>query len=203
MRDSSGRGVGGNDGKAYKTNQSNKQTEHHDRYKLLLSALIGQTSEVHSDRVSLQLALQQITEIATYVNEKSRENEKFLRVVRLQEELGMKDLVKPSRKMVKEGQLQKIKLNEKGHVPCRLYLFNDLLLCIKGQRLQTISGLRRIEMPLVSELKIRVESIEHNESKRSSCTLLLFRIFLARAQATKNQKSLEKCIYGPVHPVYF
>lgn len=130
------------------------------RYKLLLENLTKKTDREHPDFESLDYSVQQIEEIANYVNEKRRENESIIRVVHLQEELGVTDLVKPSRKLIKEGTLHKIKLNEKGSVPAQLYLFNDLLLCVKGNRLQT----RRINMPLDDrELKIAIFELDPTE----------------------------------------
>eukprot|EP00761_Pharyngomonas_kirbyi_P014445 gb/GECH01014475.1/.p1 GENE.gb/GECH01014475.1/~~gb/GECH01014475.1/.p1 ORF type:complete len:384 (+),score=94.41 gb/GECH01014475.1/:1-1152(+) len=121
-------------------------------YKLIFKSLEKSTSSTHSDFKSLQQATQNIEAIADHCEDQLRKNEGLIRVLHLEKELKMKGLATDSRQLVEEGKLGKVRLNEKGVVPSSIYLFNDMLLCVKTTHLKK----RRIEMPFISELRIKI-----------------------------------------------
>jgi len=107
------------------------------RYVLLLQELIKNSSELHSQWDTMQTALKKLKEIAMAINEGQRSMENTMRLNELSNLLRKvpKDfqLVKPHRKLIKEGTMIVVETgtkksyddSDKLHV---VYLFNDILL---------------------------------------------------------------------------
>ncbi|CAM9738706.1 unnamed protein product, partial [Chrysoparadoxa australica] len=95
------------------------------RYKLLLSELLKHTKDSHPDWVNLNVALTEITNAASKLNENARDHDRRQRVLDLQ--LQFKEsLVTASRYLVQEGTLKKVCNN--GPKKYKFVLFNDMLL---------------------------------------------------------------------------
>eukprot|EP01111_Echinosteliopsis_oligospora_P009558 TRINITY_DN2823_c0_g1_i1.p1 TRINITY_DN2823_c0_g1~~TRINITY_DN2823_c0_g1_i1.p1 ORF type:complete len:446 (+),score=91.59 TRINITY_DN2823_c0_g1_i1:687-2024(+) len=105
------------------------------RYFLLLQDLVKHTDKDHQDYQNLELAAKQIQEIAGYINTKSREAENITKVIEIQDmiEGEYEPLGKPTRRFVKEGQLQELTKNTTRRVAVVLFLFNDILVVTKVQ----------------------------------------------------------------------
>jgi hypothetical protein len=109
------------------------------RYVLLLKELRRHTGPSHSHYSSLISALNKIQVIASFINEGKRQAENLSKVSEIQSRISgdMRDLVSPTRKLVKEGILQT--MASKGLFgtvkmkPYSFYLFNDLLLWVNEQ----------------------------------------------------------------------
>ncbi|KAL6076105.1 putative mitochondrial DNA polymerase I protein C [Balamuthia mandrillaris] len=104
------------------------------RYKLLLTDLAKHTWEEHPDYKNLILALEKITETATYVNQKQNEALNVQKVLSIQSTLTgkrLESLVDPQRRFVREGSL--IELNDKGKSGKQRWfiLFNDIIVRCK------------------------------------------------------------------------
>mmetsp|Transcript_8088 Transcript_8088/g.34037 ORF Transcript_8088/g.34037 Transcript_8088/m.34037 type:complete len:491 (-) Transcript_8088:82-1554(-) len=107
------------------------------RYEMLLKDILKHTWVDHPDYEDLQQAVGIINGIATFVNERKREEENFSKMADVQRRMvGKKtpDLVQPHRKWMKEGELLELEQGGK-EVERYLFLFTDMLLCAnqKGQ----------------------------------------------------------------------
>lgn len=109
------------------------------RYKLLLEDLIKNSLQVSSFYDKLVRATTQITVIADYCNEKSREFEQTHKLIDLQQKLKLKKmnlLDKPHRRLLDEAIFQQTpvynaRLDKQNKLSkCDAYLMNDMILCI-------------------------------------------------------------------------
>jgi hypothetical protein len=124
-----------------------------------LKDLVHHTPENHPDFLNLKEALVLIVDIARYCNKKKAEAENIFRVVELAEELKIKDLVQPSRKLVHEGKL----MNARSRYSTKLYLFNDLLVLDEPSAFVN----KIIQIPLCSmygDKGINVSTVEDGDS---------------------------------------
>jgi len=97
------------------------------RYPLLIEQLIRYTRNSHVDYSQLTAALAKMEAIAKYVNEAKRHEENITKVVEIQQMLtGCENLVTPTRKYIREGDLTEV--DGKKKTIRHFYLFNDLLL---------------------------------------------------------------------------
>ena len=94
------------------------------RYQILLQNLLENTPYDHGDYDDLVDAVQLVKECAEYQNAKIRETNNKMKVHQLSKLFNLPDLIKPSRRLVREGDLF---LKNSKHKQ-RAYLFNDLLL---------------------------------------------------------------------------
>jgi hypothetical protein len=106
-----------------------------------LKDLLKNTPEEHPEYEDLKESHDSIVEIATYCNKKKAEALNVFKVVELAEELKIKDLVQPGRRIVKEGELRRAKSRKVA----RLYLFNDLMVIVEKGLLNKV-----IQIPLAS-----------------------------------------------------
>jgi hypothetical protein len=93
------------------------------RYEILLKNLLEHTPEDHIDHSDLTEAVELVKSCAEYQNAKIRETNNKMKVHQISKLLNMSNLVKPSRRLVREGDLF---LKHSKHKQ-RAYLFNDLL----------------------------------------------------------------------------
>eukprot|EP01132_Coremiostelium_polycephalum_P009646 gene9646-11828_t len=101
------------------------------RYKLLLTELLQHTPEIHKDYENIKLALKEIQNVASSINESKRNAEGMEKIVLIQSQLTKSfEIVQPFRRYIKEGP---ILFEKRGVLKERyLFLFNDaLLLCKK------------------------------------------------------------------------
>lgn len=102
------------------------------RYLLLLNDLLKATKPDHCDYTDLKSGIAQMQTLADNINSAIKQAEKLNQVLQIQEKLGMKDLVEPSRVFVRTGVLQLCHLDnssmfKKDVANYWFYLFNDLL----------------------------------------------------------------------------
>lgn len=98
------------------------------RYRILLDALLDKTDKEHADRYLLEEARDAVSNIAEYQNGKIRQAKNLRRVYQLSKRLKLKDLVSPSRRIIREGKVEVHKCQ------CIAYLFNDLLVLEQEDR---------------------------------------------------------------------
>ncbi|KAJ3437598.1 faciogenital dysplasia protein [Anaeramoeba flamelloides] len=103
------------------------------KYPLLFRELLKSTSKDFPDYNDLKEAFLKISEVADYVNEKKRNAEEQMEVVKIHQQIsGIEkkfELVKPHRRFIMEGLLKK---RSKRRIQQRqFWLFNDLLLYAK------------------------------------------------------------------------
>ena len=99
------------------------------RYKMLLEDYVKRRLPDHPDYKPAAEALKTISKVAADVNSSITESENMLKMLEIQSKLPANALtpaVLPSRKLLKEGELQK--MCRKGPQPRLVYLFSDCLL---------------------------------------------------------------------------
>jgi len=124
------------------------------RYKLLLDDIIKNTPRFHPDKDNLQEARTQIDSIAWYINDQIKDYENSRIMIDIQKSLqgGVPKIIKPDRKLIKQGNLMKVNKNGGHAQPRYVILFSDMLMyCkIKGNIIQ--GGL--IELPKNDALEV-------------------------------------------------
>eukprot|EP01091_Cochliopodium_minus_P011122 TRINITY_DN3094_c0_g1_i2.p1 TRINITY_DN3094_c0_g1~~TRINITY_DN3094_c0_g1_i2.p1 ORF type:complete len:1443 (+),score=516.66 TRINITY_DN3094_c0_g1_i2:125-4330(+) len=96
------------------------------RYKLLLQDLVKRTDENHPDIGPLTKSLDEMSIVATEINEAIRNAENTQKIIQIQQLfITFVDLVAPHRKFVKEGMMQKI--CRKARKERTFWLFNDMV----------------------------------------------------------------------------
>eukprot|EP01103_Thecamoeba_quadrilineata_P018688 TRINITY_DN724_c0_g2_i2.p1 TRINITY_DN724_c0_g2~~TRINITY_DN724_c0_g2_i2.p1 ORF type:complete len:245 (-),score=50.94 TRINITY_DN724_c0_g2_i2:742-1476(-) len=122
------------------------------RYLLLLKELVKVTDPSHPDFDGLQSVDSKLQEIATLINDRKRDWERYSNLVRIQKLIIPKltDLISPVRRLVWEGDIKMFKLQRQSHgsddvnlktifgralqKDRRLLLFNDQLMICKQQK---------------------------------------------------------------------
>lgn len=124
------------------------------RYKLLLDDIIKNTPRFHPDKDNLQEARTQIDSIAWYINDQIKEYENSRIMIDIQKSLqgGVPKIIKPDRKLIRQGNLMKVNKNGGHAQPRYVILFSDMLMyCkIKGNIMQ--GG--QIELPKNDALEV-------------------------------------------------
>ena len=153
------------------------------KYPLLLKELLRYTEDDHPDKENLEKAFSQLQSITTFINQKKKESENFLKLLEIQEAIS--DLPKnfsivgPDRTFIREANLIKI---SKGRAQERhFYLFNDLIVygakpMIKSNRL-TFKGKILLQMLLVNDLPdtpdrkftFEIVRLDHKKKKYIIC----------------------------------
>jgi hypothetical protein len=104
------------------------------RYKLLLDDIIKNTPRFHPDKDNLQEARTHIDAVAWYINDQIKEHEHSKIMVDIQKSLqgGLPKIIKPGRKLVRQGNLMKVNRTGGGHAqPRYVILFSDMLMYCK------------------------------------------------------------------------
>eukprot|EP01103_Thecamoeba_quadrilineata_P002324 TRINITY_DN12299_c0_g1_i1.p1 TRINITY_DN12299_c0_g1~~TRINITY_DN12299_c0_g1_i1.p1 ORF type:complete len:693 (+),score=130.01 TRINITY_DN12299_c0_g1_i1:279-2081(+) len=97
------------------------------KYPLFFRSLISQTAKDHPDYQQLSTASGKIEEVVLYINEAKRLAEQLSKIYELQSSIsGIKDLVAPSRRFLKEAPATLIAPNRELAV--LVFLFNDLII---------------------------------------------------------------------------
>jgi len=113
------------------------------RYVLLLQELIKNSSESHTQWDNMQSSLKKFKEIASSINEGQRSMENALKLMQLSNLLKKVpkdfDLVKPSRKLIKEGvviitETGTKKSNSDSDKQHNIYLFNDIVMLTSTEK---------------------------------------------------------------------
>lgn len=117
------------------------------RYKLLLEELLQLTLSDSREFCVIQVALQQVSEVASHINSQLTQWENVQRMLALQRSLvgGQPKIVVPGRLLVKEGVLMKLSRKTKAYHERRFFLFNDMLMYCKVRRFDVLH-----EAPLFS-----------------------------------------------------
>jgi len=103
------------------------------RYKLLLEDIIKNTPRFHPDKTNLEQARTQIDAVAWHINDQIKEHESNMIMVDIQTSLqgGLPKILKPGRKLLRQGTLMKVNKNG-GHAQARyVILFSDMLMYCK------------------------------------------------------------------------
>ena len=103
------------------------------RYKLLLDDIIKNTPRFHPDKDNLQEARIQIDSIAWYINDQIKDYEHSRIMIDIQKSLqgGVPKIIKPDRKLIKQGNLMKVNKNGGHAQPRYVILFSDMLMYCK------------------------------------------------------------------------
>ncbi|XP_035722715.1 FYVE, RhoGEF and PH domain-containing protein 4-like [Vespa mandarinia] len=162
------------------------------RYKLLLKEVLQHTPNKHKEYNLLQACLVEVEKAAVHINNLVAENEDIQRLLMLQKCIvnGV-NLVKPGRKLIKQGTLMRVSRN--GDTAYRRYfvLLNDTLLYCKGKPESSLTV--RCVLPLN---KCKVESVLSGGLFRVTC--LEEMLFLYSENGDSNswiqllQKAIEK-----------
>eukprot|EP00762_Andalucia_godoyi_P003115 ANDGO_01115.mRNA.1 Guanine exchange factor for Rac 30 len=109
------------------------------RYELLIKELVKHSDESYVDYKDLLKAKDSIHQVAAYCNEKKREAEGRLRLVQLQTELKLKDLVQPHRGLIREASC-----TNSSSDSIQIVLMTDVLLHVD------VSANKKLFLPLIS-----------------------------------------------------
>merc|ERR1719445_358239 len=103
------------------------------RYKLLLDDIIKNTPRYHPDKENLLEARTQIDAIAWYINDQIKDYEASKIMVDIQKSLqgGLPKIIKPDRKLIKQGNLMKVNKSGGHAQPRYVILFSDMLMYCK------------------------------------------------------------------------
>ena len=103
------------------------------RYKLLLDDIIKNTPRYHPDKDNLMESRTQIDSIAWYINDQIKEYEHSKMMIDIQKSLtgGLPKIIKPDRKLVKQGNLMKVNKSGGHAQPRYVILFSDMLMYCK------------------------------------------------------------------------
>jgi len=116
------------------------------KYPLLLKELVECTLESHPDFANLNRALAKIKLIVDAINEGKREAEGLQKMLFIQLEVigdNTLELVTASRRLMKEGPAKRVDLKGRKstiYMPCKLFLFNDMFLWAKEDRVKYSLG---------------------------------------------------------------
>ncbi|KAG8179812.1 hypothetical protein JTE90_025979 [Oedothorax gibbosus] len=138
------------------------------QYRLLLQEYLHNLSEDSPDYQDTVTALQIVSEVANHANDSMKQGDNAHKLISIQNSImGHKEIIKPGRLFIKEGEL--MKLSRKGMQPRWFVLFNDLLLYLTPVQ----QGLYRInhELPLTGmRVAIPVQQDYQNEFSIISVT---------------------------------
>ncbi|GFR16695.1 FYVE, RhoGEF and PH domain-containing protein 6 [Trichonephila clavata] len=138
------------------------------QYRLLLQEYLHHLSEDSPDYPDTVTALQIVSEVAGHANDSMKQGDNAQKMISIQNSImGHKEIIKPGRLFVKEGEL--MKLSRKGMQPRWFVLFNDLLLYLTPVQ----HGLYRInhELPLAGmKVAIPIQQDYQNEFSIISVT---------------------------------
>ena len=104
------------------------------RYKLLLDDIIKNTPRYHPDKDNLTEARTHIDAVAWYINDQIKEHEHGRIMMDIQNSLqgGLPKIIKPGRKLIRQGNLMKVNRTGGGHAqPRYVILFSDMLMYCK------------------------------------------------------------------------
>jgi len=103
------------------------------RYKLLLDDIIKNTPRYHPDKENLMESRTQIDAIAWYINDQIKEYEHSKIMIDIQKSLtgGLPKIIKPDRKLIKQGNLMKVNKSGGHAQPRYVILFSDMLMYCK------------------------------------------------------------------------
>lgn len=111
------------------------------RYSLLLDAVLKKTPEDNPDKVHIATCIDIIKGIATKVDEATVETKNTLRIYEINQRIRFKpgephelDLLKPGRKLIKEGVLTRKSHLVVETIELRVFLFDHLLLMTKEKK---------------------------------------------------------------------
>ncbi|KAF8783031.1 FYVE like protein [Argiope bruennichi] len=138
------------------------------QYRLLLQEYLHHLTEDSPDYQDTVTALQIVSEVAGHANDSMKQGDNAQKLISIQNSImGHKEIIKPGRLFVKEGEL--MKLSRKGMQPRWFVLFNDLLLYLTPVQ----HGLYRInhELPLTGmKVAIPIQQDYQNEFSIISVT---------------------------------
>ena len=134
------------------------------RYKLLLDDIIKNTPRFHPDKENLTSARSQIDSIAWYINDQIKEYENNCILVDIQKSLqgGLPKIIKPDRKLIKQGNLMKVNKSGGHAQPRYVILFSDMIMYCKFRGSLLVGG--TIELPRQDALEVCcVLPLKHTE----------------------------------------
>lgn len=170
------------------------------RYVLLLSDLVKNTPKSHSDYKAGLEALDDIREVADYVNEEKRIAENMQQILEIQSTIAgiSKSLLSRRRCFVREGDLSiEATKNKAGVKTLHYFLFNDmLLLCHEGSSL-TLSNIfsrqkKRKMWTVVYEssvFQIDVQALKDRHDRKNAASIVLKRQELVAHFDTSESKA--------------
>ena len=111
-----------------------KPTQRIMKYPLLLSDIIKNTPEDHSDLESLESSFEQIKILLDTINERKRNQEATTKLIEINTKMDGCDIeiLGPSRKLLKQGILETISKGKRQNALA--FLFNDLMLVVRERK---------------------------------------------------------------------
>eukprot|EP00755_Sulcionema_specki_P031725 Sspe_Gene.97207::Locus_70832_Transcript_2_2_Confidence_0.667_Length_1904::g.97207::m.97207 len=104
------------------------------RYRLILERLIQNTRSSAPGFNLLKEAHVEVSNVCAFCNQRKKESDGLQRVIEIQEEWGFAGLAKPGRYWIMETDMEKLARRGRGTDRVKVFLFNDLLLCVRIRR---------------------------------------------------------------------
>ncbi|RZF42354.1 hypothetical protein LSTR_LSTR004162 [Laodelphax striatellus] len=151
------------------------------QYRMLLDDYLSHLDESSPDYLDTQRALQIVSDVANHANKSIKNMEHLGKLLQIQEQLGNYELIKPSRRFIKEGEL--CKLSRKESQLRYFILLNDCLLYTTFYG--SMTGFRvKYELPL-SGMKVTVPQSDDCRTE--------FSIISSTRSFTLRAKTAEEC----------
>ena len=108
------------------------------RYSMLLTDILKNTPPAHPDYGNLEKALESVKKVATHLNESVRASETDRNMAELAEQMDLKLILAPHRRLVSEGIFKVIvkKKEKQKHGLRHLIMFIDILVCVSRSKLR-------------------------------------------------------------------
>ncbi|GFT90680.1 FYVE, RhoGEF and PH domain-containing protein 6 [Nephila pilipes] len=153
------------------------------QYRLLLKEYLHHLSEDSPDYPDTVTALQIVSEVADHANDSMKQGDNAQKMISIQNSImGHKEIIKPGRLFVKEGEL--MKLSRKGMQPRWFVLFNDLLLYLTPVQ----HGLYRINHELsLAGMKVAIPIQQDYQNEFSIISVTRSFTLAARSQEERQE----------------
>jgi len=140
------------------------------RYEMLLKEIVKNTADNHPDRPHLERALQEITKVATAINDSMKEKERQQQLMELQKQVGGSiQLVKPARHFIRSGDLWKKCRSRGGKKLFTFLLFNDAMVYAESSGTSNGRKYNRLHYWISTmALPSRVEQMQQTDTRSTS-----------------------------------
>ncbi|CAG0886934.1 unnamed protein product [Darwinula stevensoni] len=170
-----------------------KPVQRFPQFILQLQDLLKHTPHGHHDRLSLQLALTQLESLAELLNERKREAEQFLAfretLRHLNSKFSLRSIADGNRFLLREDNMTQLEFNNVGLVtktkPRRLYLLNDLLVCVSVSPKEDFNSSERLTL----KWAFPVSDLEVQDTSTSPTLSRVLTAGLNRSGSLKSEKS--------------
>ena len=125
------------------------------KYRTILQRLVDNTPVNTPHFQSLEAALTEATDVCSYCNQRKTETDGQHMVAELEKKWGIRGLSKKGRYWLMDAEMEKVTRKGQATTSCNLFLFNDLLVCIRYKRPGDDSSRRVFSLPMSDVISIK------------------------------------------------